>query len=133
MDIFLCSPHLKKQNKFKYLKKCHGNGDSIRIGQEIQCLLYAEFLFRFFIYEYDTDLQTKIIINIFFPSPIETYAIFGAVEVLSEEITCLWRLLVSTDNAFHLILGFNSSTQTTVLTLNQDSRKGNLYRQWFSP
>ena len=62
----------------------------------------------------------------------ERYSIH-LVEVLSVEITCLWRLLVSTDNTFHLILGFNSSTQTTVFTLNQDSRKGNLYRQWFSP
>ena len=34
------------------------------------------------------------------------YQSFG-VEVLSVEISCLYRLLVYTDNDFHLFLGFN--------------------------
>ena len=45
-------------------------------------------------------------------------------EDLSVEITCLCRVLILTDNDFHLILGFNSSLQTTLFTLNLDSRKG---------
>ena len=37
------SPLKKKKN---ILKKSHFNGDTIRIGQKIQCLLYAGFLFE---------------------------------------------------------------------------------------
>ena len=54
-------------------------------------------------------------------------------KVLSVEICFLCILLFYPDNDFHLILGFNISIQTMVFTLNQDSRKGYLHRQWFSP
>ena len=52
------------------------------------------------------------------------------VEDLSVEITCLCRLLIYTDNGYHPNLGFNSSLQTMVFTLNLVSRNGNLHRQW---
>ena len=44
----------------------------------------------------------------------------------------LWRLVVYTEHDFHLILGFKLSSQKLVFTLNWDSRKGYLHRQWFS-
>ena len=53
------------------------------------------------------------------------------VEVLSVETTCLYRELLYTYNDFHLNLGFKFFSQTMVFTLNLDSRKGFLHRQWF--
>ena len=45
---------------------------------------------------------------------------------------CLWRLVVYTEHHFHPILGFRLSSQALIFTLNWDSRKGYLHRQWFS-
>ena len=45
--------------------------------------------------------------------------------------SCLYRELLYTHNDFHLSLDFNFSTQTMDFTLNLDSRKGSLHRQWF--
>ena len=52
-------------------------------------------------------------------------------EVLSVEITWMCRELVYTDNDFHINLGLKFSTQTMVFSLDQDSRKCFLNRQWF--
>ena len=41
---------------------------------------------------------------------------------------CQWILVVYTEHYFHLILGFNLSSQTLVFTSNWDSRKGYLKR-----
>ena len=38
---------------------------------------------------------------------------------------------VYTEPDFHLILGFKLFSQTLVFTLNQDSTKGQIHRQWF--
>ena len=53
-------------------------------------------------------------------------------QVLSVEFSCLCILLVYTEHDFHFILGFKLSTQPLFFTLNRDSRKGYLHRQWFS-
>ena len=42
-------------------------------------------------------------------------------------------LVIYTDNGFHLNLGFNSSLETMVFTLNLDSRKGIYTDNGFSP
>ena len=50
----------------------------------------------------------------------------------------MWRLFVRvgyvtyTDADLHLFLGFKSSPQTLVFTLNLDPGKNLLHRQWFS-
>ena len=60
---------------------------------------------------------------------------FSGLQVCSSYFSgdnCLWRLVVYTEHDFHFIMGFKLSSQTLVFTLNPDSRKGYLHRQWLS-
>ena len=59
---------------------------------------------------------------------------FFYVKDLSVEITCLCRLLIYTDNDFHLILGFNLPLQTMVFYLKSGFKKKVIYTDnGFSP